>query len=259
MPALASSILHDLNTGTREARHLQECLAVDFQQLMAAVFPVLATEVKTVINPADGITKRMAAAGLLLHRSLIFRDFSTLLYHSSDTVRGWAAYYVAAMLDLSLEQRLQYIRPLADDRHFGVREWAWLALRPFVIAAPDTSFSLLTPWVHEESANLRRFAVEITRPRGVWCSHLSFLKDNPAPGLVLLEPLKADTARYVQDSVANWLNDASKSCPAWTANVCERWHHESSSAATGYICRRALRTIGKKLTVISPLPSLPLQ
>ena len=61
-------------------------------------------------------------------------DFNLLMRHPSDTVRGWAAYQIAILPDLSLAERLNLIKPLADDSHFGVREWAWLSLRPFCLS-----------------------------------------------------------------------------------------------------------------------------
>jgi len=185
----------------------------------------------------------MATAGYLLYQHGGLEQFDTLLTHPSDTVRGWAAYLLASLPELSLGEQLERIRPLADDKHFSVREWAWIAIRPPVAANLDEAVELLTPWTTEESPNLRRFASEITRPRGVWCAHIKELKENPKRGLPLLNPLSSDSHRYVQDSVANWLNDAGKSNPGWVLKVCRGWQRKSRSKATARICKRACRNI----------------
>jgi 3-methyladenine DNA glycosylase AlkC len=144
-----------------------------------------------------------------------------------------------------LPQQLESVRRYAADTHFGVREIAWMAVRDAVIDSLDESIELLTPWVYDVDPNVRRFASELTRPRGVWCAQIEVLKAEPWRALPLLEPLRADTHRYVQNSVANWLNDASKTQGPWVDALCERWLRESPGEATRYIVKRASRTLRK--------------
>lgn len=236
-------VLERLNCGAIETVNLAECLAVDFAILMTQVVPELTTAARSCIQPSDGITKRMAAAGKLLLEHLGAEGVRELTAHPSDTVRGWAAYSLAAIPDRSLEQRLSSIQSLADDNHFGVREWSWLAVRPYVAAQLDEAIPLLMPWVSDNSPNIRRFAIEITRPRGVWCAHIPKLKENPELGLSLLEPVRADESRYVRDSASNWLNDAAKSQPEWVKMVCDSWRLESNIPETRKLCTRALRSV----------------
>lgn len=165
-----------------------------------------------------------------------------LATHTSDVARSWASQWVA-FSGLRLADKLVSVRRFAADRHFGVREMAWMAVRDEVAGSVDEAIALLAPWPFDADANIRRFASEATRPRGVWCAQVEALKAEPWRALPLLEPLKADPSRYVQNSVANWLNDAGKTQPQWVDEVCRRWRRESRSAATAYIVRRACRTL----------------
>ena len=234
-----------LDAGEIEAATLTECLAVDFTALLPRVVPDMDPNAIDRMRDASalGITRRMALAADLLIRHSGGVSVTRLQAHPSDTVRGWAAYMAGARPNLSLAQKIAAIAPFADDGHFGVREWAWLAVRPDIAGDIHTAIEILTPWTVSDSANLRRFATEATRPRGVWCAHIGALKQDPEPGRPLLEALKADPARYVQDSVGNWLNDASKDRPDWVRTLCARWSVEEPSRETARIIGRGLRTL----------------
>lgn len=237
-----------LNAGAVEATTLTECLAVDFAALMRAVLPEIGEDAIATMQQAagEGISRRMALAARLIHEWHGLATVDELRNHVSDTARGWACFMIGAADSMPLAARLDAIRPFADDHHFGVREWSWMAVRPHIAADLDSAIALLATWTAEPSERLRRFASEATRPRGVWCAHLRTLRQQPERALPILEPLRADPAPYVQDSVGNWLNDASKDRPDWVRSLCGRWSDENATPATTRICKRALRTIDRK-------------
>lgn len=234
-----------LNAGTVQAATLTECLAVDFALLMENTLPHMAAGAVTSMRhaAADGISRRMMLAGKMIHEVEGLGTLDMLRTHQSDTVRGWACFVVGADRALDLEARLALIQPLADDGHFGTREWAWMAMRPHIAADLDNALAQLALWTSAPSERIRRFASEATRPRGVWCAHIEALKQSPEMALPILAPLKADASGYVQDSVGNWLNDASKTNASWVRNITELWMRESMSPATARICKRGMRSL----------------
>jgi 3-methyladenine DNA glycosylase AlkC len=244
---IAPTILQQLNQGILQTATLSESLAVDFAALMHHLFPTISAQTIAQLNQAkgQGITKRMELAATILVEQLEPQQLAALSHHPADTVRGWAAYAIAIAPSLNLDHQLDRIRPLADDSHFGVREWAWLAIRPAIAQDIDHSIAVLLPWATDKSANIRRFAIEVTRPHGVWSKHIPKLKASPSLGECLLDRVMEDGDRYVQDSCANWLNDASKSEPDWVVSYCETWRRKTDSKAVAYITKRALRSIHK--------------
>jgi len=243
---ISPSRVRELEAGLNDSRNLAELLAMDFGRLMRAACPALPAAVASAFDELGraGIIQRMELGGKLLtqHAS---KDLDSLAASPSDVVRSWACYAAVRERRSTLRQRLARVRPFADDANSGVREWAWMALRPALISELPLALDLLAPWTSSTSANVRRFATEATRPRGVWCSHITALKSDPQPAIALLEPLRADASKYVQDSVSNWLNDAAKSRADWVRALVQQWRRERSSAATARICRRALRTCGE--------------
>ncbi|WP_461640016.1 DNA alkylation repair protein [Leucobacter sp. BZR 635] len=245
MSDVSAEHLADLNAGRAQAKTLTEALVIDHCVLLAAACPGASAELIAEVGAAQelGILKRMAAIGSALQQHLAPTELALLAEHPSDTVRGWWCFATAANEALDPAALLAECRPRADDEHFTVREWVWMALRPRLVQDLAGSVALLEPWTQDSSPSVRRFASESLRPRGVWASHIKALKEQPSLGEPLLEPLRADPERYVQDSVANWINDASKTAPDWARELCARWLTESPAAATERIVARALRSL----------------
>lgn len=239
---IPKKVLADLNQGKIEAKTLAESLAIDFQTLLAATIPK-AKKYADRLSPSLGIVARMTEGGKIVIEALGEDGIAHCIGHPSDTVRGWGAFAIGLLPGLSVPERLARIRPLADDANSGVREWAWLGVRSAIAGDLKRAIKTLVPWTKNPSDRIRRFATESTRPRGVWCSHLTLLKESPGLGLPLLEPLRADESKYVQDSVSNWLNDAAKSQPDWVRDICKGWLAQSDAPSTRRICNRATRSI----------------
>ncbi|WP_339320410.1 DNA alkylation repair protein [Paenibacillus sp. FSL R10-2734] len=250
-------IIELLNTGYLQTVNLTEWLAVDHIVLLENVLEELGfgQESKPILHRLNDLSEKkimklIPAIAREWRQALDSKSegeqsrvFTALAQHRSDSVRCWAAYMVGQNQSLSLSQKLTAIRPFAADDHFGVREISWMALRESVIAELEDSIEWLEDWVHDQEVNIRRFAIELTRPHGVWAKHITALKENPAIARSLLEPLKSDPAKYVQDSVSNWLNDASKSNPAWVQQICDDWLILSDTKETKRIVTRATRSI----------------
>ncbi len=231
--SIDKQVLQNLNLGISQSKNLMEVLAIDFDLLLKSC------NIKASKIQAQGIVSKMKEASIYIKN---WQDFQN---HKSDSIRGIATFAIANNKYLSFLQKLNSMKIFAKDEHFSVREWAWLALREEVIKNLDEAISLLTKFSLDENENLRRFTSELTRPRGVWCAHIKELKENPQKAIAILENLKADSSKYVQNSVGNWLNDASKSNAIWVKNLTKDWLKNSKNPETKYIVKRGLRNLNK--------------
>ncbi len=237
-------ILQQLNKGEFETANLVECLAIDFAALLKNCFPKINKNSLKKIE--GGWVGRCKISAEVLFENFGEKFFDEVKNHRSDMIRSIACALLKLSFQLNLEQKIKKILPLADDHHMGVREAAWLFLRDDITEDVNKSIKLLSPLTKSKRENIRRFASEITRPRGVWCKHINELKKNPELGLSILEPLKNENHRYPANSVANWLNDVSKNNPEFVISLTEKWLKQSPTKETNYICKRALRTINSK-------------
>lgn len=249
---VSASILKQLNEGLIESANLTEWLCVDHIVLIKNILP---TEYQTSCLKSiealksKSVMSMIKSIGEVLYKSIKQNNdrklFDELKMHKSDSVRCWAAYIVGSDVELSIHQKLEMIQPFATDSHFGVREISWMAVREDIDKNLETAISILEVWSKSDNPNIRRFSSESIRPNGVWCKKIDKLKAKPEIALSILENLKSEPSKYVQDSVANWLNDASKTQPVFVTELCNKWDRESPIKETKYIIKRALRSIEK--------------
>lgn len=253
---IPEEILEQLNGGQIETANLVEWLAVDQRLLLENLLKQFnrAKYLNPILSEIENLKKQTVntineAIGTGLFEQSQKNDdieiLTILATHKSDLIRCWATYTIGRNQKLDISQKLEQIQQFSADKHFGVREICWLAVRPSIAKNLHQSIEILSGWTNHKDENVRRFASEATRPRGVWCEHIEELKQNPALGLAILEPMKSDKAKYVQNSVGNWLNDASKTQPQFVVDICKKWEKESVTKETTYIIKKALRTIEK--------------
>ncbi len=248
------AVLQQLEAGLMETINLSEWLALNQLSLLKNVLKeyglqhrfekiesaVDSLKQKTAPKVIDTISKCLSDIDETRYGNDVWFELSS---HSSDMVRCWAVGGVSTTQRLSLPEMLKAVKPFAADTHFGVREMAWMAARPHIAQSISKSIEILALWALHPNENIRRFSSEATRPRGVWCKHIDSLKQKPETAESLLEPLKADHSKYVQNSVANWLNDAGKTRPDWLQGTCNRWIQCSPTTHTRKIVKRALRNM----------------
>lgn len=253
---IPKEILRQLDRGEIETANLVEWLAVDQRLLLENLLKQFdrTQYLQPILNDIENLKKQTVntineAIGTgLFEQSSKNNDTEILTIitsHTSDLIRCWATYTIGKNQALNITQKLEQIQRFSADKHFGVREICWLAIRSNISKDLAKSIEILSGWTNHADENIRRFASEATRPRGVWCEHIEELKHDPELGLSILEPMKSYRSKYVQDSVGNWLNDASKTQPEFVRTLCEKWKKESPTKETAYIIKKALRTIEK--------------
>ena len=256
---IPKEVLELLNIGKIETVNLTEWLAIDHLKLIETNFLEIGISKENVKMLSDKIVAQkkpstmstIKLVGLTLYElystSKEYNSiFDKLSAHPSDSIRCYSPYLKSLDTKLTLDEKLNQSEKLIADKHFGIREVVWMALRPEIERDLVESIRILSEWTKNKDENIRRFTTESTRPRGVWCKHIEKLKESPEMALPILGNLKSDKSKYVQDSVGNWLNDASKSKPSFVIELCQKWEKESPSKETQNIIKRARRTMDGK-------------
>ncbi|KLU03075.1 DNA alkylation repair enzyme [Rhodopirellula islandica] len=119
------------------------------------------------------------------------------------------------------------------------------SIRAFLDAHPESTLTELSQWSTDSNYHVRRLVSEGTRPKLPWSRRLSIDVTTPLP---FLDTLHADATRYVTRSVANHLNDISKSHPELVLQTLRNWKsaEKQSPQELDWINRHALRTLIKQ-------------
>jgi len=133
---------------------------------------------------------------------------------------------------------------MAALEYFTKYSTSEFAVRPYLVLDQMKMMNQMQTWAKSENEHVRRLASEGCRPRLPWGMMVPALKKDPTPVLPILELLKEDGALYVRKSVANNINDISKTHPNLVMEMAERWYGENNQ--TNWIVKHACRTLLKK-------------
>ncbi|MCL1880802.1 MAG: DNA alkylation repair protein [Oscillospiraceae bacterium] len=118
------------------------------------------------------------------------------------------------------------------------------AVRPFIINHEERMMAQMYEWSKHDNEHVRRLSSEGCRPALPWGQALVKYKKDPSPILQILEQLKTDSSLYVRKSVANNINDISKTHPDLIAKLSKDWYGKHKN--TDWIIKHGCRTLLKK-------------
>lgn len=119
------------------------------------------------------------------------------------------------------------------------------AIRPFLNRFPEQTLAFVHECTADANYHVRRLASEGIRPLLPWAVRVDVSTDEI---LCVLDKLYADHTRYVTRSVANTLNDISKTDPDRVLETLEGWRQEGkqNDQELRWMIRHALRTLLKQ-------------
>ena len=124
------------------------------------------------------------------------------------------------------------------------RNTAEYTIRPYIHQHYERTLEQMYSWSKHENFHLRRLACEGLRPRLPWAKKLDRFIEDPSPVIPVLQSLKDDSSKYVQNSVANHINDLLKDNEAMAIELLQSWTHDASPSRK-WIIKHATRKYRK--------------
>ena len=252
------------------ASDLREPLS-DMEELMKNKFynynsiRQLALRINTVLPsfPIDGFTEeimdkswealelkaRMRRITLHLGKYLP-SDYAQALGILNEVIAGYpeghndnALIYFPDFVEVFGQDKQHWELSMAALESFTRISTAEFAVRPFIISNEKPMMEQMALWAGHENEHVRRLASEGCRPALPWGQGLPRFKKEPMPVICILELLKSDSSLYVRKSVANNLNDISKTHPDLIAQIARDWYGKNEY--TNWIVKHGCRTLLK--------------
>lgn len=156
---------------------------------------------------------------------------------------GFVSFFPSFVALYGLDQEHWALSMAALERYTPYAT-AEFAVRAFIVKDEKRMMAQMLSWTKSSNEHVRRLASEGCRPRLPWGEVLPNFEKDPSLILPILEQLKTDPSPYVRKSVANNLNDISKSHPDLVKKIAKDWYGKDKN--TDWIVKHGCRTLLKK-------------
>lgn len=209
--------------------------------------PFPASYFKEIVFQKDwedlALKQRMRRITTSLYQTLPqkYEEAVDILCQAAPQFRGLAGIIFPDYIDqYGLENWGISMQALATFTPYSTSEFA---VRPFLLQDQEKMLAQMKEWSTHPNEHVRRLASEGSRPRLPWGLSVPSLKKDPTPLLPILDQLKQDDSLYVRKSVANHLNDISKTHPEIVLTLAKEWQgvHEHTDWMIKHACRTLLK------------------
>lgn len=158
-------------------------------------------------------------------------------------LEGWCGFF-PTFVELYGQDEADWDISMRALERYTVYASSEFAVRAFIINDEERMMAQMYAWSKHEHECVRRLACEGCRPALPWASALTKFKKDPTPILPILEQLNRDPSIHVRKSVANNLNDISKTHPDLVIQIAKDWYGKHEY--TDWIVKHGCRTLLKK-------------
>ncbi|SNT18307.1 DNA alkylation repair protein [Rhodococcoides kyotonense] len=192
---------------------------------------------------------RLVRDALLSEMPSDYRDFEAALRAALPDSRftGWMIWPVTEALAVraTAAGKPEFDSGLELLAELTSRLTGEFAIRTFLDADLDRTLATAQTWTTHPDPHVRRLASEGTRPFLPWARRVAALTARPYATRGILTALYRDESEYVRRSVANHLNDLSRTDPELVVEQASAWIADPDENTPKSV-RHALRTLVKK-------------